>query len=105
MATHTELRERLEARLGEILERVGRIERDLRKAPEPDWIEQATAAENDQVLEGLDELARAEVIDIRRALRRMEAGEYGVCRACRKPIDDQRLAAVPTADRCIHCAT
>jgi RNA polymerase-binding transcription factor DksA len=104
MERHTHLRQRLEGRLAEILERIGRIERDLRKTPERDWAEQATAVENDQVLEGLDEIARAEVLEIRRALHRMAQGEYGFCAKCREPIDERRLSAAPTVDRCIYCA-
>ena len=103
MATHTSLQRRLETRLDEILGRIGRIERDLRKTPERDWQEQATAVENDQVLEGLDDMVRAEVLGIRRALNRMAAGEYGFCIDCREPIDEKRLQAAPTADRCIYC--
>ncbi|MHC4849652.1 MAG: TraR/DksA family transcriptional regulator [Planctomycetota bacterium] len=38
------------------------------------------------------------------ALVRIERGTYGVCEECGKPISDQRLQAVPYADRCIHCA-
>ena len=103
MAANVHLRRQLEARLSEILGRIGRIDQDLRKTPELDWAEQAAAIENDQVLEGLDDLGRAEAIAIRRTLRRMDAGEYGFCAGCREPIDQKRLAAVPTADRCIFC--
>src|SRR5690349_16879949 len=102
--THTHLQQRLEARLGEILKRIDRIERDIRKTPERDWVEQATAAENDQVLEGLDDITRAEALDIRRALRRMAQGDYGFCTACREPIEERRLFAAPTAERCVYCA-
>jgi RNA polymerase-binding protein DksA len=102
--THAHLRQRLEARLGEILQRIDRIERDIRKPPERDWTEQALAVENDQVLEGLDEMARAEALDLRRALRRMDDGEYGFCTACREPIDERRLSAAPTAELCVNCA-
>jgi RNA polymerase-binding transcription factor DksA len=105
MTTHTHLKRRLEARLTEILGRIGRIEQDLRKPPERDWTEQAAAAENDQVLEELDDIARAEVLDIRRTLHRMAQGEYGFCAVCHEPIDERRLSAAPTADRCICCAT
>jgi DnaK suppressor protein len=102
--THTHLQQRLEARLAEILKRIDRIEQDIRKTPERDWTEQATAVENDQVLEGLDDITRAEALDIRRALRRMAHGEYGFCTACREPIDERRLSAAPTAERCVYCA-
>ncbi|HET6878090.1 MAG TPA: TraR/DksA C4-type zinc finger protein [Jatrophihabitans sp.] len=39
------------------------------------------------------------------ALARVDAGTYGVCAACGKPIGAERLEARPTAERCIDCAT
>jgi DnaK suppressor protein len=30
-------------------------------------------------------------------------GGYGMCEDCRKPIGDERLAALPTATRCVAC--
>jgi RNA polymerase-binding transcription factor DksA len=100
-----QLRARLEGRLTEITGRINRIERDLRRTPDPDWTEQATLQENDEVLEGLDDLERAEAIAIRKTLRRIEAGDYGICRLCGHRIEPHRLSAVPTADTCIRCAT
>jgi RNA polymerase-binding transcription factor DksA len=88
----------------EIRGRVGRIEGDLRRPPDRDWTEQATLQENDEVLEGLDDMERAEAVTIRNTLRRIESGDYGVCAVCREPIDQKRLDAVPTADTCIDCA-
>jgi RNA polymerase-binding transcription factor DksA len=85
--------------------RLGRIESDLRRTPDRDWTEQATLQENDEVLAGLDDMERAEVVAVRQALRRIESGDYGVCVSCREPIDPKRLAAMPTADTCIACAT
>lgn len=37
------------------------------------------------------------------ALLRIEAGEYGVCSDCRKPIEEKRLAAQPFSHRCREC--
>ena len=37
------------------------------------------------------------------ALRRMDAGEYGNCFKCGKPIDLRRLEADPTQTRCTQC--
>ena len=104
MQKHQQLRVPLEARLREIVGRIDRIEGDLRRAPDRDWVEQATLQENDEVLSGLGELERAEAVAIRNALRRMESGDYGFCVSCRAPIDWKRLEAVPTADRCLECA-
>jgi RNA polymerase-binding transcription factor DksA len=101
---HDRVRVQLEARLAEIMARIDRIERDLRQPPDRDWTEQASLQENDEVLEGLDDLERAETVTIRRTLRRIESGDYGFCAVCREPIDEKRLDAVPTADTCISCA-
>jgi DnaK suppressor protein len=105
MYRHGGLRTRLEARLREILDRVGRIETDLRTSHDRDWAERAIELENDQVLEGLDELGRTEVQEIRAALRRIADGSYGFCVECHQPIDDKRLDAAPTAASCIYCAS
>ncbi len=37
------------------------------------------------------------------ALKRMDAGTYGVCESCTKPIPMNRLKAVPHATMCIEC--
>jgi RNA polymerase-binding transcription factor DksA len=34
----------------------------------------------------------------------MEAGRYGLCRACGDPIDRRRLDAMPFALECLDCA-
>lgn len=104
MQKHQGLRVKLETRLREIVGRIDRIERDLRRTPDRDWIEQATLQENDEVLAGLDDIERAEAVAIRQALRRIESGNYGFCVSCREPIDRNRLKAVPTAETCIDCA-
>ena len=44
-----------------------------------------------------------QVARVEGALRRMDAGEYGTCFKCGKPIDLRRLAADPTQTRCTEC--
>jgi len=104
MTKHTALRARLETRLDTLLARVRTIEGDLRQSRDRDSEERATERENDDVLEGLDELGRTEVLALRAALHRMDAGEYGFCVACGEPIAAERLQAVPTAATCRTCA-
>ena len=94
----------LEGRLAELLQRVGRIEGDLRSAHDRDWPERANELQNDEVLEGLDEMSLREVRQIRDALKRIEDGHYGVCTACGQSIGAARLTAVPTAVTCVQCA-
>jgi DnaK suppressor protein len=45
---------------------------------------------------------RSAAID--RALRRIEAGDYGACIRCGLPIGFDRLDALPAAELCITCA-
>lgn len=42
--------------------------------------------------------------NITSALKRLDDGEFGVCRECDEPINDKRLAFDPTALYCIDCA-
>jgi DnaK suppressor protein len=37
------------------------------------------------------------------ALARLDAGTYGICVTCGKPISDARLEALPAAAHCIEC--
>ena len=104
MTKDTALRASLEMRLDTLLARVRKIEGDLRQSHDRDWEERATELENDDVLEGLDELGRAEVRELRAALHRMDAGGYGLCVGCGGAIGAERLQAVPTATTCRMCA-
>jgi len=47
--------------------------------------------------------AQARVVEIDAALARVEAGTYGHCEACGKPIPEARLEAVPEATLCVAC--
>lgn len=49
------------------------------------------------MLESID----AELADVDHALHRIDAGTYGTCEACGKPIGDERLEAVPAARFCL----
>ncbi|MDQ2899859.1 MAG: TraR/DksA family transcriptional regulator [Acidobacteriota bacterium] len=44
-----------------------------------------------------------ELIEVQDALRRMEAGTYGICAECGEPIPPKRLDAVPWTRVCIQC--
>lgn len=48
--------------------------------------------------------ARDRIAEVDEALRRVEAGTYGACEGCGRPIAPERLAARPFARRCIACA-
>jgi DnaK suppressor protein len=48
--------------------------------------------------------AAGEVAEVDAALDRVAAGTYGRCEVCGSPIPEGRLAARPTAKRCVTCA-
>ena len=67
------------------------------------------AAAASQVFEQQRDLAlrdrsRVELHRIETALRAIEAGTYGTCESCGKPIGAERLEAIPWAGMCIDCA-
>jgi RNA polymerase-binding transcription factor DksA len=66
--------------------------------------EGATIAFERQQVAALLESARQRLADVEAALARREAGGYGVCEVCGRPIAADRLAARPAARTCIDCA-
>lgn len=42
---------------------------------------------------------------IEKALERIENDTYGICQRCRKPIETDRLRAIPYVELCIQCKT
>jgi RNA polymerase-binding protein DksA len=104
MSDYGEARTQLLKQLEALTQRVGKIETNLRQPHDPDWQERAIQLENDEVLEGLDEMSRKEVQQIREAIRRIDAGGYGTCVGCGRPIGLARLAALPSTSTCVRCA-
>ena len=52
---------------------------------------------------GLEQSLQAHLNQVQHALARIEAGSYGQCEQCGKPIAADRLEAMPEATLCIHC--
>ena len=107
MTDHADIRARLLRRMDALSARVGRITHDLRHEAQPveqDFEEQATQREDEEVLGALDDAGRRELVAIRAALSRMDAGTYGTCRGCGEPIAPSRLRVLPTALECVDCA-
>lgn len=48
--------------------------------------------------------ARQRVRDVQDALVSVDAGRYGICVRCGRPIAPGRLEFLPTATRCVTCA-
>jgi len=91
----------------EMTHRINAIEKDLHHeeyAIEKDFAEQATQLENDEVLNSLDNEAKAAVMEIDKALLRIENNTFGICTECGEKINEQRLAVAPYSSLCIVCA-
>ena len=53
----------------------------------------------------LENRIRQELSGIEHALQKFEDGTYGKCDNCGKPIDPERLEALPQASLCLNCKT
>ncbi|MBM3155017.1 MAG: molecular chaperone DnaK [Chloroflexi bacterium] len=51
----------------------------------------------------LERKLRTTLAEVNRALAKCEAGTYGICDACGKPIEPARLEALPQAGLCLSC--
>jgi RNA polymerase-binding transcription factor DksA len=88
--------------------RLDTVEHDRRRGTntlDPDWEEQATVRQHDEVFDELTEEERRQARAIRAALQRIDDGSYGQCVTCGEPIAPRRLAALPYATQCIACVT
>jgi DnaK suppressor protein len=63
----------------------------IQHAGERDWAMSNLQRNSDQLREVQD------------ALRRIDAGTFGICQGCEEDLNPKRLAAVPWAASCINC--
>ena len=98
------LAETLRRRQRDLASRVDRIEAQHREPLDDDSEEQATQREDEESTDVLERVSLSEIAAIALALRRIEAGTYGLCLSCGQSIGSARLQAVPEAALCIHCA-
>ena len=66
--------------------------------------EGATIAFERQQVAALLDQARRRLADVEAAVRNVEAGIYGICETCGRPIAPERLAVRPFARCCMACA-
>jgi RNA polymerase-binding transcription factor DksA len=104
MSDFADIAEKLRLRLAELAARSQEIEDDLRQPLDADFSEQAIDLADDEALEGVDDVLRAEAQQVRLALARIDNGTYGTCANCGEDIPRARLEARPIATRCIKCA-
>jgi RNA polymerase-binding protein DksA len=63
----------------------------------------ATEVTESQRGQQLREREEVHLVAIEAALRRIEAGTFGTCAVCGKPIAPERLEALPMANDCVDC--
>jgi DnaK suppressor protein len=103
------LRERLESERGEIRRQLDDLgaRRDAEGIENPDlnegFADAGQAAAERASLLTLVRSLRDTLRDVEHALDRMEAGTYGTCDNCGRPIADERLDALPAARLCLDC--
>jgi len=51
----------------------------------------------------LEHALEIELRDVNKAIASLDAGKYGTCKYCGKPIDENRLLARPTSSSCVEC--
>ena len=104
MTTTLQRRATMMARLEELDQRLHEIEDELDSHNSKDWEELAVEREEDEVLEQMGTSGQAEIAMIHAALKRMDAGEYGICVQCGGEISAERLDVLPYTPLCRTCA-
>ncbi len=101
------VKQQLEQLRDDLLERRARIAKHVERRDEPlpaDFAEQAVALENEETIVELSDRLERELVDIERALKRLDDGQYNACTGCGEEIEEARLAALPTTTLCVSCA-
>ncbi len=98
-------RKRLLAELQTHQDRVDRARNELPLDSDPeDDAGVATRSAYREVTMGKLERDLQTIVEIERALRRLEEGQYATCVGCQSRIPDARLRAIPWTRNCIECA-
>lgn len=103
--TISALREELEAErasLRQELEELGYGSEGLKYDPNFADSSQVTAERGET--EALATTLTTNLIDVERALAKIDEGTYGLCEGCKGEITTARLEAMPAARYCITCA-
>jgi DnaK suppressor protein len=101
----SQLRRKLLKRRERILKTHGELEASRQKLREPE-VEFEEGAQKEAIPENLEQVdirEKEELDAIDRALRKIEAGAYGLCESCGRKVSLQRLEALPWATLCGAC--
>lgn len=63
----------------------------------------ASLIHDDEIAAAVVDRRARELEAVSQAIEEMDAGRYGVCRDCGRPIPEARLRVLPFATRCVAC--
>jgi len=95
-----ELREELKAVAGTSEESAAVVELDQSKVGR---LSRMDALQSQAMAKASGQRRELMLRNIEAALKRIDDGDYGLCRDCEEPINPKRLEFDPTALRCIDC--
>jgi DnaK suppressor protein len=106
-------REMLMTRKGELeseIESISEQVRDLSIEQENEggtlgnhFADDGSSLNEQETLATLEADFRDQLDQVNNALKRISEGRYGICQRCGKPINEERLEALPFAAFCIEC--
>ncbi|HBE89338.1 MAG TPA: conjugal transfer protein TraR [Elusimicrobia bacterium] len=67
-------------------------------------LSRADALHSQQIGIALEANIKTRLSNVRAALTAIDAGTYGACRHCGKPIAEARLKAMPETPSCVNCS-
>jgi DnaK suppressor protein len=109
-ATFNLLRARLESERRRLIEEMEQLKSTIRPADErregsPFGKREEEATESYELERRLtlEKSIREQLASVEHALQKFEDGTYGLCDDCGKPIDPERLEALPQATMCLDC--
>jgi DnaK suppressor protein len=109
-ATFNLLRARLESERKRLTEEMEQLKTSMRPADErregsPFGKREEEATESYELERRLtlEKSIREQLASVEHALQKFEAGTYGLCDNCGKPIAPERLEALPQATLCLDC--
>jgi RNA polymerase-binding protein DksA len=96
-------RQKLEEERAQTQAELERLREYLRTAPEPSSDEADLEVYEREKNLALVRRLEQKLAEIDYALRTAQKGTYGICERCGKPIDPERLAALPETTLCVKC--
>jgi len=69
----------------------------------PDPADAGSNLSETERVEAVLRVAKQQLAEVLDALHRIDAGSYGTCADCGKPVPEGRLEAKPEAARCVAC--